>query len=266
MKRIFADSHCHLYLDQFDQDRDQVVSMAIEEGVEKLYLPNIDSSTIDGMLQMESSHPGHCYPMMGLHPCSVKENYKEELALVKEWLDKREFCAIGETGLDYYWDTTFKSEQKAALQQQIEWAKASGLALVLHTRDSFEDTYELMAENNSDDLRGVFHCFGGSAEDARKVMDLGGFYMGIGGVSTFKKSHLPELLKEIPLKYLILETDAPYLAPTPYRGKRNQSAYIPLIAEIIAQAKGISVEEVGRQTYENTLKLYQRISPISTSA
>ncbi len=254
---MFIDTHTHLFLKQFDEDIDAVIQRSLDRGVEAFFLPNIDASTIDALKALVNKYPKQCFPMMGLHPCSVKADYEEELKLLKAELDTGDYCAVGEIGLDFYWDKSFTAQQKQALAIQIEWAKEKELPIVLHTRDSFEETYDLVKSLNDDRLTGVFHCFGESPEAAQKVHDLGGFYVGIGGVVTFKNAGVAEKVVDIPLEMIVLETDSPYLAPTPNRGKRNESSYIPDIAAKIAQVKQIKVEEVMKQTTKNAQKLYK---------
>jgi len=251
----WIDTHAHLYAAQFDQDRDEMLQRAIACGVKRFYLPNIDRSSIDGMLALEAAYPEHCFAMMGLHPCSVKENYEEELAVVKSWLDKRPFCAVGEIGLDLYWDKTFFEQQKTAFRKQIHWAIELDRPIVIHARDSLEEILEIVTAERHEKLRGIFHCFGGTVDQANRIQELG-FMMGIGGVVTFKKAKLDELLPHIPLTSLVLETDAPYLAPAPYRGKRNESSYIPDIGARVAQYMELSKEEVCKVTSENALRLF----------
>lgn len=246
----FIDTHTHLYDEQFDNDRSIIIDKAIELGVSKMYLPNCDHTTIEPMMAMVERWPQHCFPMMGVHPCYIKENYKEELKIAEEWLTKTTFSAIGEIGLDYYWDKTFIPEQKEAFNLQMDWALQLNLPIVIHTRDSLQDGIDMVRARQNGNLKGIFHCFGGTLEEARQIIDLG-FYLGIGGVSTFKKSTLPEILNEISLQHLVLETDAPYLAPVPYRGKRNESSYIPLIGMKIAEIKKCSVAEVAEITTQN---------------
>ena len=252
---MWTDTHTHLYLEQFDEDREAVVAEALAKGVSRLYLPNVDSRTIDAMLDLEQRHPGHVFAMMGLHPCSVKDNYREELKIVEDWLGRRDFCAIGEIGIDLYWDKTHVAEQKEAFLTQVRWAKESGLPIVIHCRESTDMVLELLEPEADERLRGIFHCFTGTPEQARAVMDLG-FYMGIGGVLTFKNAGLDKVLQAVPLEYLVLETDAPYLAPAPFRSKRNESAYIPLIGARLAEIKQVSVEEVARMTTGNARKVF----------
>lgn len=250
------DTHTHLYLQQFDEDRDAMIKRAIEAGVKRFYLPGIDSEHTQSMLDLETQYPNICYAMPGLHPCSVGENVDSELGIVKKMLDEpRQWCAIGEIGLDLYWDKTFFEQQKYAFRTQIRWAKEYNLPIVIHSRDATNECIEIVAEEKTDNLRGVFHCFGDSLETAQKIIDLG-FYVGIGGVLTFKKAGLDIVAKDIPLDKIILETDAPYLAPVPYRGKRNESSYIALVAQKLAEVKDITIKEVANVTSNNALRLY----------
>lgn len=255
MSLSFIDTHAHLYDEQFEEDRDEIIQRSIAAGVSKIFLPNCDSETIAPMLRMASKWPQHCFAMMGVHPCYIKENYKQELAIAEQWLGKEKFAAIGEIGLDYYWDTTFVTEQKEAFNIQMDWALQYDLPIVIHTRESMQDGIDMVRAKQNGNLKGIFHCFGGSAEEAQQIIDLG-FYLGIGGVVTFKKSTLPEVLANIPLEHIVLETDAPYLAPVPYRGKRNESTYIPLVAATIATIKGCTVEEVAIATTSNAERIF----------
>lgn len=252
---MLVDTHTHLYLDRFKNDVTQVINRAKDEGIKKFFLPNIDSSSIEDMLKLEDLYPGEIHAMMGLHPCSVKENYKQELEQVKKWLDKRAFCAVGEIGLDLYWDKTFFEQQKEAFKQQIEWAIELDIPIVIHSRESTWEVIEILKACRHDKLRGIFHCFGGSVEEADEIIAQG-FYLGIGGVLTFKKSGLDETMRSVDIKHVVLETDSPFLAPTPYRGKRNESAYVRIIAEKLAQIKGVSVDEVARITSKNALDVF----------
>ncbi len=254
---MLIDTHAHLYAKQFDQDRDATIQRAIELGIERFYLPNIDLESIEGMLQLEKDYPNHCFPMMGLHPCSVKADYKEKLKVIEQWLEKREFCAVGEIGIDLYWDKTFFEEQKEAFKIQIDWAKNLEIPIVIHARESLEPILEIVEANYDERLTGVFHCFSGTPAQVKRVQALG-FYMGIGGVLTFKKSGLDQLVEaHIPLQSIVLETDAPYLAPTPYRGKRNESAYVDLVARKLAEVKKVNLEEIVSVTSQNALKLFK---------
>lgn len=251
----FIDTHAHLYVEQFDEDRPAVIQRAKELNINRVYLPNIDHATIDAMLSLEAAYPDSCFAMMGVHPCSIKDNYKEELSTAEQWLQKRPFVAIGEIGIDLYWDKTFQKEQEDAFRQQINWAKDLKIPFVIHSRDALDLTIKIVKEEQNGDLRGIFHCFGGSVDQAKQIIDLG-FFMGIGGVLTFKKAGLDKTLEEVELKHLVLETDAPYLAPTPFRGKRNESAYIHQIAERLASVKETDIEKVANVTTSNALKLF----------
>ena len=254
---VFTDTHAHLYLEEFDADRDQVMQRAEKEGVYHLFLPNIDSGSLAQMLGVCSSWPHLCYPMMGLHPTSVKANFTEELKIVKQYLaDKKyRFYGVGEIGIDLYWDKTFEREQTAAFSMQLDLALEYGLPVAIHTRNSMEVTLGVMEERNDKGLRGVFHCFSGDVAQAERAIKLG-FYLGIGGVITYKKSGLADVAEAMPLESLLLETDAPFLPPVPHRGRRNEPSYIPLIAKKIAEIKGVSLEEVAEVTTKNAIKLF----------
>ena len=253
---IFTDTHTHLYLEEFDQDRREVMEKASGAGVKYMMLPNIDSTSISTMLALADEFPGNCFPMMGLHPTSVKENFRDELAIVEEQLQERKFYGIGECGIDLYWDKTFAKEQEYVFRHHIELALSYNLPLIVHIRESFNEVIRILRDVNKPDLRGIFHCFSGSPEQAKQATGLG-FSLGLGGVITFKNNRMQETLKHVDMKHLVLETDAPFLAPMPYRGKRNDPSYIPLIAEKVAEIKGISVEEVARATTENARKLFR---------
>lgn len=252
----FIDTHNHIYLPEFDQDRDLVIERALSHGVNKLLLPNVDSGTIDSLLAICKSFPDVCYPMMGLHPTSVKENVEEELAIVEKLLKENDFIAIGEIGIDLYWDKSFLAEQEEAFRFQIALAKKYKLPVVIHSRDSFDELFSILDKKFYSDLKGVFHCFTGTEKQAHKIVNEYGFKLGIGGVVTFKNSGLADQIKNIGIEHLILETDAPYLAPMPYRGKRNQPSYIPLIAQKLAEIKGISIEEIAQTTTQNAKELF----------
>ncbi|MBS1755458.1 MAG: TatD family hydrolase [Ferruginibacter sp.] len=249
------DTHCHLYVNEFKTDINDVIDRALAAGVEKFYLPAIDSTEHSNMLLLEERFPAFCYAMMGLHPCSVKENWLNELKIVEEWLAKRKFVAIGEIGLDFYWDTTFTEQQYKAFRIQIELALQYGLPIVIHTRNAMKQTIEVVEEYVSKGLRGIFHCFGGSIDEANRIIDAG-FYLGIGGVVTYKKAGLAQVLENIDLKFMVLETDAPYLTPLPYRGKRNESSYLKFIIEKLALVKNVSVAEVETATTANAKKIF----------
>lgn len=251
---MLIDSHCHLYSEEFSSDRDAVIQRAIDAGVKKFYLPAIDSETTAAMLKLEETYPGVCISMAGLHPCYVKANYKEELRLVNEMLTVRKFAAVGEIGLDFYWDKTFVKEQYDAFHEQIELAISYKLPIVIHTREATKETIDVVSKYKGK-ITGIFHCFGGSLEEANQIINLG-FLMGIGGVVTYKKSGPDEVLKHIDLKYIVLETDAPYLTPVPFRGKRNESSYLKYVQEKIALIKNVDMEEVATITTENALGLF----------
>ncbi|HXB35330.1 MAG TPA: TatD family hydrolase [Puia sp.] len=251
------DTHCHLYNKEFDRDREEMIQRADLEGVERFYLPMVDSGSRAALLDLEVRYPGICVGMTGLHPTSVKEDYTVELRIVEEDLARRPWAAVGEIGLDFYWDRTFECQQYEAFHLQIEWAVQYRLPIVIHSRDSMKESIGVVREHRAQGVRGVFHCFGGSVEDARAIVDLG-FYLGIGGVLTYKNSLLPDVLREIPLDSLVLETDAPYLAPVPYRGKRNEPAYLRYVVERLAEVKGVSVEDVAAVTTANAEKLFGR--------
>lgn len=252
---MYIDTHTHLYDEQLMTEEDAMIARAIEAGVTRMYMPNCDSSTIEGMMHLSRKFPENCLPMMGLHPTYVKDSYKDELNLVEEWLAKEKFYAVGEIGLDKYWDLTHLPQQIAAFEYQIDLALKYDLPIVIHSREATQDCIDIVKKKQNGNLKGIFHCFGGTLEEAKQIIGLG-MYMGIGGVVTFKKSTLPEILKEVGLTNVVLETDAPYLAPVPYRGKRNESAYIPLIAEKIGDVMGMSKEDVGRVTSENAAKIF----------
>jgi TatD DNase family protein len=252
---IITDTHCHLYSDEFEEDIDAVIQRAEAEGVNKFYLPGIDSSAIPAMMSLEKRFPTMCFPMMGLHPCYVKENYRQELEIVSEWLAKRNFAAVGEIGLDYYWDKTFIAEQAAAFKTQIEWSIQYGLPISIHTRNAMQETINIIKEYAPKGARGIFHCFSGSYESAREIIQAG-FYLGIGGVLTYKNAGLAEVLSKIDLKHLVLETDAPYLTPVPFRGKRNESSYLRYVLAKLAEVKNCSVEEVASVTSANAQNIF----------
>lgn len=252
------DTHCHIYLPEFEADIDAVIGRAEEAGVKKFYLPAIDSNTNEAMFKLEERFPGKCIAMAGLHPCYVKENYEDELKVVADLLAKRKFAAIGEIGLDFYWDKTFTSQQYKALEIQVSWALQYHLPIVLHTRNATMETFEAIKQHCSSGLKGVFHCFGGSLEEARIITEAG-FLLGIGGVVTYKNAGLAETLREIDLKHLVLETDAPYLTPVPHRGKRNESAYLRIIAQKIADVKGCTIEEVEAVTTKNAGEFFANV-------
>jgi TatD DNase family protein len=252
---ILIDTHTHLYLNNFDNDRTEIMARAATAGVQKFYLPSIDSTETERIFKAEKEYPDQCFGMMGLHPCYVKENWQEELAHVQHWLAQRSFAAVGEIGLDLYWDDTFFEQQQQAFHQQIEWALQYKLPIVIHSRNATAHTINIIQQYQSRGLRGIFHCFGGSYEEAMQIIEAG-FYLGIGGVVTYKKSGLAETLAQIPLKHLVLETDAPYLTPVPFRGKRNESSYLTYIAAKLADIYEQSLEEIAAVTTANAEAIF----------
>lgn len=251
----WIDTHAHIYAEEFNPDRHDVLMRCSEKNVREIFMPNVDHTTIDGMLEVESRWPG-CFPMMGLHPCSVKKDFERELYIVEEWLSKRKFAAVGEMGTDLYWDKTFWDEQCEAFRIQAEWARKYDLPMVIHCRESIDQTIDLIDELQDGKLRGIFHCFTGTAAQAKKIIALN-FHLGIGGVATFKKGGLDTVLPEVGLDRIVLETDSPYLAPVPHRGKRNEPAYIPLIAQRVADLKQISLDELQLKTVENVRNIFK---------
>lgn len=254
---ILTDSHIHLYADDFTGDRDLLIREAMELGVERFFLPNIDSAYSDAMFEVEAKYPENCFAMMGLHPCSVKEDWKKEISLVEDYLGKRKFAGIGEIGIDLFWDKTFIKEQETVFRRQIELANQYKLPVVIHSRESFEEIYSILLATKKEQPCGIFHCFTGNIDQAKRAIALG-FYLGIGGVVTFKNSGLDKTVAEVDMKHLVLETDAPYLAPVPFRGKRNQPAYILKVAEKIAEIKNTTLNEVARITTENSKLVFGR--------
>lgn len=253
---ILIDTHTHLYLDNYSEDQSTIIQKAIDQGVEKMLLPAIDSSTYDSMIRLSKQYPENCFPMIGLHPTSVKDDYEVELKLVEGQLSAGGFIAVGEIGIDLYWDKTHSEQQKDAFRRQLRLAKKYNLPVAIHTRDSFDEIYEIARDEKTEELLGVFHCFTGSIEEANKIIDLE-FKMGIGGILTFKNAGLAEVVEQIPLEHLILETDSPFLTPTPYRGKRNESSYLTYIAKRMAEIKEISFEEVAEITTSNAKRLFK---------
>lgn len=245
----WIDTHAHIYLKEFNADRGEILQRCDDQDVHEIFMPNVDHTTIDAMLEVESRWP-RCVAMMGLHPCSVKKDFERELYTVEEWLSKRKFAAVGEIGTDLYWDKTFWDQQCEAFRIQVDWAKKLALPIVIHCRESLDETIELVEGLQDGNLTGIFHCFTGTAMQAEKIAKLN-FHLGIGGVSTFKKGGLDSVLPEIALEQIVLETDSPYLAPVPHRGKRNEPSYIPLIAQRVAELKDVSLEEVRKQTTKN---------------
>ena len=244
------DTHAHLYSEEFQGDIDLVIERAQKAGVSKMYLPAIDSSETESMLDLEQKFPGVCIAMMGLHPCYVKENVASELAHVKTWLDKRDFVAIGEIGLDFYWDKTFTVQQYHAFNTQMQWALDFNLPIVIHTRNAMGETIEAVKPYAQKGVRGIFHCFSGSKESAEQIIGMG-FHLGLGGVLTYKNAGVAEAIKDIPMEWLVLETDAPYLSPVPYRGKKNEPAFIIEVAKKLAEIKNLPLHTVAAMTSQN---------------
>ncbi len=252
---MYTDSHTHLYLDAFNDDRDQMIQRAIDSGVTRMLLPNIDSSSIDPLFSLAERFPENCFPMMGLHPTSVKENYLEELSYIEKALGHKDIIAIGETGIDLYWDKTFLKEQEIVFSTQIAWAMELDLPLVIHARDSFQEIFSVLDRTGGPKLRGVFHSFTGGYAELERALSYN-FMIGINGIVTFKNSNLGEVVREIPTNRLLLETDAPFLAPVPYRGKRNESSYLSETAAKVAEIHNLSKEEIARITSLNAEHLF----------
>ncbi|WP_276369999.1 TatD family hydrolase [Chryseolinea sp. H1M3-3] len=252
----YVDTHAHIYADEFKIDLIDLLHRCDEQHVNKIFMPNVDHTSIDKMMEVEYRWPKQCFAMMGLHPCSVKKDFERELYIVEEWLAKRKFSAVGEIGTDLYWDKSFWDQQQEALIIQVNWAKKYNLPIVLHCRESLDQTIEVIEKLQDGKLKGIFHCFSGTVEQAQRIFKLG-FYIGIGGVVTFKNGGLDKVLPEIDLAHVVLETDSPYLAPVPYRGKRNEPTYLPLISSKISEIMKCTVEEVQKVTTQNALNIFQ---------
>ena len=250
------DTHSHIYSEEFDTDRAETIQRAKEAGVQLIILPNCDSSTLSPMLALEAEYPGYCYAAIGLHPTSVKEDYETELALIKSELERRKWIAVGEIGIDLYWDKTFLAEQIIAFQQQIDWALEYKLPVIIHTRDSFNETMNALTPYKNSRLTGVFHSFIGTLEEAREIIAFGGFKLGINGIVTFKNSGLAAVVEQIAMEHILMETDSPYLTPTPYRGKRNESAFVSLVCKKLAEVYNCSENEISEQTTLNAKSLF----------
>ncbi|GHN01477.1 TatD family hydrolase [Cytophagales bacterium WSM2-2] len=256
MPEIFwTDTHAHIYAEEFKADSIDMLARSKESGIAKIYMPNIDHTSIDSMMELEAKNPGRCISMMGLHPCYVKKDFEKELYLVEDWLNKRKFAAVGEVGTDLYWDKTFWPQQQEAFNIQVQWAKKFNLPIVIHCRESIDETIELLEPFADGGLTGIFHCFSGNVEQAKKIIDMN-FYLGIGGVVTFKNGGLDKVLPDVDINRIVLETDSPYLAPVPHRGKRNEPAYIPLVALKICDIKKITLEELSTATNINTKHIF----------
>jgi TatD DNase family protein len=252
---MITDTHTHLYSSQFKEDQKEMMQRAKDAGVSRFFIPAIDSSYTESMLKLEEDYPLDVFLMMGLHPTSVNENYKDELAHVKKWIDKKDFYAIGEIGIDLYWDTSFLTQQQDAFRTQIKWAKEKNLPIVIHCRNAFDEIFEILEAEKGDDLRGIFHCFTGTKEQALQAISYN-MKLGIGGVVTFKNGKIDTFLNEIDIQHLVLETDAPYLAPTPYRGKRNESAYITNVIDKLVDIYGLSFKEISEITTQNAKTVF----------
>ncbi len=252
----WIDTHAHVYSDELIIDLDIVVKNAITNGIDKILLPSIDSSTLNAMLAVEAAYPNNCIAMMGLHPCYVKENYEQELEIVAGWLAQRKFIAIGEIGLDFYWDKTFTEQQHIVFHQQMQWALDYNLPIAIHTRNAMQETIEAVKPFAKKGLRGLFHCFSGSKESAEQIIHMG-FHLGLGGVLTYKNAGIAEAIENIPMEWLVLETDAPYLSPVPYRGKRNEPAYMLEVAKKLAAIKNLPLHEVAEITTKNAEGLFR---------
>lgn len=258
------DTHSHIYGPEFAEDRTDVIARAREAGVTRILLPNINEQTIPDMLRLCKDYPGYCYPMMGLHPTDLEDDYKEVLKRMHEQLLQpgNPYIAVGEVGLDFYWDDSRRAQQLDAFETQIEWARDLHLPLVIHSRSAHQELLDIMNAHRHEGLTGIFHCFGGTTEEAESLLAFDGFVFGIGGVLTYKKSALPEVLREVPLERIVLETDSPYLAPTPFRGKRNETSYVRNVAEKLAEVYGISFQEVVNATTRNVCRIFPALNVI----
>jgi len=253
---MFIDTHTHLFVEQFNEDREEVVQRATDAGVEVMLLPNIDLESIPQMNELAAKYPNNCFPMMGLHPGSVDQNWKQTLQTIEKELFENKYIAVGEIGIDLYWSREFEEAQKEVFRQQVLWAKELGKPIVIHAREAFDEIFEIIDELNDESLTGIFHCFTGTLEQANHVIDYGGFKMGLGGVLTYKKSGLDKVIENVDLKHLVLETDSPYLPPTPYRGKRNESSYLLHIAEKLADVQSITLKQVAEVTTQNAKEIF----------
>ncbi|MCC5936392.1 MAG: TatD family hydrolase [Lunatimonas sp.] len=254
----FIDTHAHIYSRKFDGDREEMILRSQQNGVKRIYMPNIDLDSLEPMLELEARFPGVCIPTIGLHPCDVNPDFETVLGQLKQLMDRRDFAGIGETGIDLYWDKTYVEEQKEALRMQIAWAKNKGWPIILHCRNSIAETIEVIRDAYDSSLFGIFHCFSGSVEQAGLIREMG-FYLGIGGTVTYKNSGVADVVKQIGLEAVVLETDAPYLAPVPFRGKRNSPEHIPVIANHLAGVLGCGLAEVAEQTTHNALSVFNHL-------
>lgn len=254
---MLTDTHCHLYLPDFDADRDAMIQRAIEAGITRFVLPNIDLKSVDALTRLCRQYPNHCFPLIGLHPCSVDDSWQQQSSRIGDYLKHSpvQWYGIGETGLDYYWSRQWIAQQKQNLEQHIRWAKSYRLPLILHSRNAVDDCIEMVSLHRHPDLKGIFHCFSGSLQQAERIVEAG-FLLGIGGVVTFPKGNLDQVLPHIPLDCIVLETDSPYLAPVPHRGKRNESSYLILIAQRVAELYRVTPEQVAERTTANACRLF----------
>ncbi|MDA9666030.1 TatD family hydrolase [Bacteroidota bacterium] len=253
---MYIDTHTHIYLKDFDEDRKQIIKECLDSGVNKLLLPNIDKSSIADVIKTCELYKDICYPMVGLHPCYVKDSYEDDLNYLKPIIKTIDTIAIGEIGIDLYWDKSNLENQRKAFMTQINWAKEFKLPIVIHARDSYNEIFEVLDQLNDENLKGIFHCFSSTLEDADRILNYGGFKLGIGGVVTFKNSGLDKVVKNVDIKNIVLETDSPYLTPNPFRGTRNKSSYIPIIANKLSDIYEISSEEIGNITSKNAKEIF----------
>ena len=251
----FVDTHAHIYLADFGSEIDEILKTCLDQGVRKILMPNIDQSSINDMHLLEDRFPEHVFSMMGFHPCYVKDDYKEQLKTIEKWFSQRKYRGVGEIGIDMYWDKSTKEQQIDAFRTQCLWARSMKLPVSIHSRDALDITIPIIEELQDGNLSGVFHCFNGTVEDGKRIIDAG-FYMGIGGVVTFKKAGVDKTVSQLPYQSMVLETDAPYLAPTPHRGKQNKPTYIPIIAEKIAEVHEVALSEIAKVTSENAAKVF----------
>ncbi len=251
---MLVETHAHIYAEEFAEDSDEMIERAMNEGVSHIFMPNIDISSINAMHRLDDKYD-FCHSMMGLHPCYVKDDYKEQLIVIEQWLKDRSYTGIGEVGIDLYWDKTYAAEQQIAFERQIQWARELKLPVIIHSRDSLDLTIDTISRYQKGDLTGIFHCFNGTAEQAKQIVDLG-FLMGVGGVVTYKNAGMDQVFPHCPIEHLVLETDAPYLSPVPFRGKRNESSYLTHIARKLAEIMDLTYADLADQTTRNAHKLF----------
>ncbi|MEA3450535.1 MAG: TatD family hydrolase [Bacteroidota bacterium] len=252
------DTHTHLYLENFNSDIDKVIERAIENNITQFFCPNVDLSTVDKLHDLVKKYPENCFPLMGLHPEAIKENFEKDLGKIEELLSKNKYYGVGEVGIDLYWDKKYKEQQIEAFRFQVKLAKKMDLPVIIHTRDAFDEVFSVIDAENDENLRGIFHCFTGNLKQAQHIIDYSGFKLGIGGVMTYKNSGLSNVVKEVDIKHIVLETDSPFLPPTPKRGKRNESSFLVYIAEFLAQLKQINIQTVAQITTNNAVKVFFR--------